>query len=75
MNKLKNVLFNIAGCFVVVAFAACRLIGEIISLIGLGFNTLGYYMGLLADRLNVVARQLFDRPEVEETEELIVPES
>jgi len=70
MNKLYKVLFNIGGCFVVVGFAACRLISEILSLIGLGFDTLGYYCGMLAEKLNALAIQMFDRePTVKETEE------
>ena len=70
MNKLYTVLCNIGGCFIVVCFAVCRLIGEILSLIGLGFTTFGYYWGLLADKLNVLAGRLFDKElPVKETEE------
>jgi hypothetical protein len=69
MNKLYTVVSNIGACFIVVGFAACRLVGEVLNLVGLGFSTLGYYCELIADKLNALAVEMFDREPKKETDE------
>ena len=71
MEKLCKVLWNVGGCFVIVGFAICKLIGELFSLIGLAFSTVGYYLNLCASKLRDLADNLFDKdPAKKETEEV-----
>ena len=80
MSNLYKVLFSIGGCFVTVGFAICKLIGDLFSLVGLGFNAIGYYCNIGASKLKELADKLFeknlDAMEHEDAEEFSwIPES
>ena len=66
MKKLYEIGWSILGCFEMIGFVICKLIGELISLIGLGFTSAGNGLIWVAGLAKEQAELSFERdPELD----------